>query len=38
MRKTNEALMYLQQHAAIVELYSECGRIETHVYVKDSKP
>lgn len=28
---------YQQQHAAIVELYSEHGRIETHVYVKNKK-
>lgn len=28
---------YQQKHAEIVEMYSECGRIETHVYVKDKK-
>lgn len=29
---------YQQQHAAIVEMYSDCGRIETHVYVKSEEP
>ena len=28
---------YRQQHSAIVEMYSECGRIETHIYVKESE-
>lgn len=23
---------YQQKHSAIVEMYSECGRIETHIY------
>lgn len=28
---------YQYQHAAIVELYSENGRIETHIYTKEAK-
>lgn len=28
---------YQQQHAAIVEMYSDCGRIETHIYMKEAK-
>ena len=27
---------YQQKHSAIVTMYSECGRIETHIYVKES--
>lgn len=29
---------YQQKHAEIVEMYSDCGRIETHVYVKSEEP
>lgn len=28
---------YQKQHAAIVKVFSACGRVETHVYVKDAK-
>ena len=27
---------YQKKHAAIVEMYSECGRIETHVYLRSA--
>ena len=26
---------YQEKHSAIVEMYSECGRIETHIYAKE---